>query len=819
MLCFNGNKMITKSGGGALICADDESKNNIMWYATQARDVYHKIIYVCSNLVAGKLLILMKNICTMAVNALTEEAIKQQIQDLLSHTPLDYSQLVALTNRLARFDSEKVRFSVDAGIISRLGEELVGKRDTAVAEIIKNAYDADATEVDVIFEDAWSTGGTLIVDDNGIGMTREQLIDGFMRLSSADKIHNPVSPVFNRTRAGRKGIGRFAAQRLGTSLTIITQTQASDKAIKVEIQWDEFESDKDLNVIESRIDIVEKKKVQGTYIKINGLREGWSDGYVKKIYRNVSTLLQPYPLSKSLRHDEDPGFKSYFYRDVKDDAHKIVDEVSEITQFALAVIDTHVDNDGQAHWTLNSKQLGYYKESLIGKEPGIETSKMEYVRGVRARIYYFIYEASLLSGQKRNDIKAIAEEQGGVRLYRKGFRVFPYGEKGDDWLGLDESARRRSIVAAHHNISFFGLVEIDNDGAEIFEETSSREGLIQNDAYTELIDYLYRVIISAVLKIADLRGRKGSAHQKDWKKKNSSIRVDAAIDELRSIVEKKKTGEKNDDTKESSEFYNKASELIDTIVSARSEEKEENQKLIDENNMLRVLAGTGLVIGEFIHEIKRFEPSFSADLSVLRNKLSGEQALLDKVDEMGIKLNAFNSYTAYFDRTISRNVIRELEHINIKEQVNAFYKNIRNEIVRSHIDMLEPIYEGKGLITVPMHPSEWMSILFNLYTNAKKAMKDGDDKRILIRCWKSDGNIYLQFSDTGKGIPLEDRKNVFNAFFTTSSPVSKGNDTYSGTGLGLTIIKDIVTSYNGEILVVEPYQDYKTTFQISIPAK
>lgn len=750
---------------------------------------------------------------------MSETEIREELQALLRESPIDYGRVLQLTNDLAKFDSQNVRFSVDAGIISRLGEELVGKRDTAVAELIKNAYDADATEVDVLFLDAWTEGGSLIVDDNGLGMTREQLIDGFMRLSSADKIHNPESPIFKRTRAGRKGIGRFAAQRLGNYLTIITQTNDSETALKVEIRWDSFESDKDLNSIESKIELLPKQKKQGTYLKIDGLREGWSDGYVKKIYRNISTLLQPYPLSKPFSSDDDPGFKSYFYRDVKDDAHKIVDEVSEITQFALAVIDTYVDEEGQAHWTLKSNQLDYYRDSLIGKDPDVETSKMAFVRGVRARIYYFIYEASLLSGQKRNDIKAIAEEQGGVRLYRKGFRVLPYGEKGDDWLGLDESARRRSIVAPHQNISFFGLVEIDNEGAEIFEETSSREGLIQSEAYDELVDYLYRVITSAVLKIADLRGRKGSAGQKDWKKKNSSIRVDAAIEELRCIVEQKRNGDKKtDDTEETSDFYKKASELIDTIVSARSEENEEKQKLIDENNMLRVLAGTGLVIGEFIHEIKRFEPSFSADISILRNRLLGNDNVLAKIDEMEESLKAFNSYTAYFDRTISRNVIRELEPINIKEQVNAFFKNVSNDVLRAHIIMSEPIYEGKNLMTVPMHPSEWMSILFNLYTNAKKAMKDKDDKRILIRCWKADGKVYLQFSDSGKGIPEEDRENVFNAFFTTSAPVGRGNDNYSGTGLGLTIIKDIVTSYDGEIQVVAPYQDYKTTFQISIPA-
>lgn len=752
----------------------------------------------------------------------TENQIKDEIKELLAHSPVDYGRLIVLTNELAKFDNKKVRFSVDAGIISRLGEELVGKRETAVAELIKNAYDADAVVVNVTFVNAWTPSGTLVIDDDGIGMTRNQLIDGFMRLSSAEKIHHPISPIYKRTRAGRKGIGRFAAQRLGKILTIVTQTKHSDSALKVTINWDDFESDKNLYAIESSIEVVPKNKEQGTLLRIDGLREGWSDLFVKRIYRSVSTLLQPYPLSKSFSSKDDPGFKTYFYRDVEDDAHKIIDEVSEITQFALAVINTNVDDTGQAHWSLKCEKYDYYQETLIGKDPDVETSLMKYIRGVHARIYYFIYEASLLSGQKRNEIKSIAEEQGGIRLYRKGFRVLPYGEKGDDWLGLDESARRRSIVAPHQNISFFGIVEIDNEGAEIFEETSSREGLIQNAAYEELVDYLYRVIISAILKVADLRGRKGSAGQKNWEKKNASIRVDAAIEELRTITDQlnRNGDENNGENKDTnSSFYSQAKELIETIIISRKEEKEDTQKLIDENNMLRVLAGTGLVIGEFIHEIKRFEPSFSADISVLRHIVAGNSVVLEKTREIEEKLNTFNAYTAYFDRTISRNIIRELEPINIKEQVNAFYSNIKNDLVRANIKMPPPVYEGIGLFTVPMHPSEWMSILFNLYTNAKKALKDKDDKRIFIRCWKEEGMVNLQFSDNGKGVPEEDKENIFNAFFTTSAPVGQGNDAYSGTGLGLTIIKDILTSYNGTIQVVDAYEGFKTTFQISIPAK
>lgn len=105
-----------------------------------------------------------------------------------------------------------VGFTVDAGLIQRLGYELVGRAETALSELIKNSYDADATLVDVEFINTDNINGTLIIRDNGMGMTQEQLINGFMRISSSDKLHNPISEKFKRTKAGRKGIGRFATQ-------------------------------------------------------------------------------------------------------------------------------------------------------------------------------------------------------------------------------------------------------------------------------------------------------------------------------------------------------------------------------------------------------------------------------------------------------------------------------------------------------------------------------------------------------------------------------------------------------------------------------
>ena len=179
---------------------------------------------------------------------MTQEEIKKEIEQLLQSEKFDYSRFTSLSNELVKHDREHVRFSVDAGIINRLGKELVGKAETAISELIKNAYDAEASYANLVFENAYIPGGTLTIKDDGNGMTYEELINGFMRISSSDKVHSPVSPNYKRKRAGKKGIGRFAAQRLGRQLIIVTQTQDRPQAIKATINWEDYRLLKQLSI-------------------------------------------------------------------------------------------------------------------------------------------------------------------------------------------------------------------------------------------------------------------------------------------------------------------------------------------------------------------------------------------------------------------------------------------------------------------------------------------------------------------------------------------------------------------------------------------
>ncbi|WP_185226451.1 ATP-binding protein [Chryseobacterium indologenes] len=757
--------------------------------------------------------------------------LKIRLSEEINKPQSDNNIIISISNQIAKLDENEVRFSVDAGIINRLGKELVGKQETAVSELIKNAYDADATIVDLIFENAWNKGGILIIEDNGHGMNREQLVNGFMRLSSSDKIHNPVSEKYKRQKAGKKGIGRFATQRLGSKLTIITQTRQSKDALKVIVNWDDFATDKDLMAVSNSIGLIPKTKENGTILIIEGLREGWSDAMIKRVYRYTSELLQPFPLSKKKEEEKensiDEGFKSNYYRNDNGNLVAIVDEEKAIFQHALAEIEGYVLNDGQGCWALKSDKLNFPQEVYpIGnsdKDKEDTNTPFNLIKGLHFKAYYYVFESSLFAPGTMTFIRNLLFEKGGIRLYRNGFRVLPYGEPFDDWLGLDKSNNRNIILAQHTNRNFFGFVELE-DSNNIFEETSSREGLIENEYLQELISFVYRSLTSAVMKVQALRGRKVTASQKGYKKEkdNPSEKVDTAIEQIEDLFKGAETS--NENTQEiltDKSTQTTAYQIISELKQAREEEKVKNKELIDENNMLRILAGLGLVIGEFVHEVQRFLPGFDADISFLKNAVKDYKDVYERTELLEINVKSFSAYTSYFDKTISRNVHRELEPIELRDVVRSFETVISNDLRRASIEMLPTKFEGYDLFTVPMHPSEWASILFNLYTNSKKAIKRAKSNgQIFIRCGKDDKITFLEFSDNGDGISKENEEDIFNAFYTTSTASNHTSDdatALTGTGLGLKIVKDIIEFYNGEIYVSTPIDGFSTTIRIEIP--
>jgi signal transduction histidine kinase len=802
------------------------------------------------------------------------EKLKAKMTALLEQPKLDYGGILSLANDISKLDEENVRFTVDASHISRLGIELVSKQETAVAELIKNAFDADATVVNLIFRGTNSPGGVLEIIDNGNGMSRSELTNGFMRISTQDKVHNPRSSKYGRQRAGRKGIGRFAAQRLGKRLLISTQREDQQDSLSLYIDWTQFEGGKDLFLVASQVQVGKPQKI-GTLLRIGDVRDAWTEAQIQRTYRYISALLQPFPLNKqpeiiASEINPDPGFKVTVFREQSGGLEPIAGEDQSIFPYALAKFSGRIDGDGTPFVRITSSKFDLDFEKAIPEfdikiksNIGAPSSYLA-LKGVRFSTHYFVQD-ELPSGT-RSMVREILNTHGGIRIYRNGFRVLPYGEQFDDWLGLQRSSALRELLPPHHNTNFLGFVEIEDVDGSQFEETASREGLLENSAFLQLQDFIYRAIMAGVIELARLRKKKLYAsdprmQEEATPQKESAHDIAEQLREIARRAEQVTTTPPIIDlpVPPTPSIFNTQPDMLDSQViepngldlksdelnSHLSEEENKNlafreeikmvkvlaerveelgtasNVLLEENGMLRVLASLGLTIGEFTHEVRHTLAGLVSTIAAIGefNKESNEPT--SKYDSLRRNIELLQSYVRYFDDAVMQNAHRKLYTHEIRDLINDFSEMIQPTLTRQGVDLTKRI-DGYDLYTKPMHRSEWASVFLNLFTNALKAIhRSGKKGRIHILAERVDNFLRIEFSDNGDGIPKENNERIFEAFFTTSAApgvLASDSEKLIGTGLGLKIVRDIIDAANGEITLVEPKNGFSTCFRIEVPA-
>jgi len=745
---------------------------------------------------------------------------KEALLAALARSEVDPDQVLELATQLAQ-TSDRVRFSVDAGIINRLGRELVTRKEIAVAELIKNAYDADATQVTLTFQDTETPGGTLIIEDNGQGMNRERLLLGFMRLAATEKIHEPYSPQYNRLRAGRKGIGRFATQRLGHILTVYTQC-AGESALKLRIDWTRFEADKELFLISQEILVTSPRPYPGTTLTIEGLEEAWSTTEIKSAYRHIGNLLQPFPLSKSRIEHEDPGFDVKLFEQRGEHKEEVASAETSIYEYALAKISGDVDVQGYGKISYVSENYGLNVEDVpFGtKDAREKIVPYESLRDIHFVAYYYIY-TEIATSQKKL-LQGILTKKGGIRVYRNGFRVLPYGEPNNDWLFLEQRSARRLTLIPIRNQHFLGFVEITDIKGNLFEETASREGLLENQAFNELRHFVGGALETAAIDIGKERGRKTKPTSSNQPTSSPIERIATVVEELNQSLATFTTVLESQGETAPEDFAKAVTEVKETAQELISEYREAQRATLHEIEMLRILASLGLAIGEFTHEIKTLFPGVKADADNIM-ALESLEKIHTTAARMKQNMETLSAYLSFFDRSIAANIHREARPLEISEALSSFWKIIEPSAQRRGIAVYEPEINGFMLLTTSMHPSEWSSILFNLYTNACKAIRRKNVRpgKILIRAGQQANRIFVEFADNGDGIPTENRQRIFEAFFTTAplpDPLADPMEGLQGSGLGLKIIKDIVETRKGNIGLVDAPPGYTTCFRIEIPA-
>lgn len=727
-----------------------------------------------------------------------------------------------------------LRFEVDARHIGQLGRQLVADRVTALSELIKNAYDADATEVEVVFgQDAGKPGGTLEIRDNGHGMTLSDVSEKWMRISTDYKESNSVSPHYQRNRAGRKGIGRFAVESLGERLVMRSSVEGSGERVIVTFNWDEYyAAGTNLEAIDNfyRVEPANEDE-HGTSLRIEGLHDGWTNEAVQRVQRAVLLLQPPFPTDRIVEVSSDqcesrldPGFN---VRVIWEGREGLPDDsgLRNFLDAATATISGWVDEQGIGTWRIHSNRLGL-DDQQVTSEPVLSTGPFSF------RAAYFVYASDAIGSVTLSIARQMSREYAGVRLYRDGLRIMPYGERGDDWLGLDGIYRRRpsTVLAPIGNINFFGQVFVSRADNVLLIDTASREGVIENDAFQELRTFVTDGLIWGVQRVAAARQKEKDSTEAPEPPTRTELvnRTLEAFGAARAALDTVKDASGTDGSRDLELVEQHLERAQEELRSAQQdaqqadrEDQHNQERLLGEIELYRILASLGTSIAVFSHEVRAMlngaegalsDVEYEAQQAQMLNGHTIEQRIADAHDAMQ-QLNELSSFIDTYASHSSRRLRTPQPMVDVVDKFLAGYKKAldkRGVIVDSSI---EPRY----LRTAPMARSELMAILINFLTNSLKAIdvEGHSERRIAVVVRQENNEIVLRFQDSGTGIDESVRDRIFDAFFSTSDV--EEDMLGFGTGLGLKIVQDIARANGGSVRIGTPDRGYATCFELKLP--
>lgn len=742
------------------------------------------------------------------------DRLRKLIASELEKEKPDWVAVEAASRALVATDEGRVRFTIDAGHVQRLGMELVSKPETALSELIKNSYDADATSVDLTFENAGAEHGTLTITDNGQGMTEDEIRNSWMRISTNSKANEPKSTRYGRQRAGRKGIGRFSAQRLGKQLILESYPVGKEEALRVRFDWDaDFTSGRDILDVFSKIERFDNTTDKsGVVLRIEGLRDAWPTKNLDRVWRSVMLLQAPQgvasvtPSVEVNGEDPDPGFQAVINGISQGSMKDLISMESRFLSQALATITAGIREDGTAWAKVDSPKLNLAEETEIEGEFLVAGS-------VSLNAHYFIYQRDTLSGMKMQEAAEMGRSYGGIRVYRNGFRVLPYGEPSNDWLKLDIDSQRREFLFPAANRNFFGHVSLNQIDNPLFEETSSREGLLENEAFSELQKFARAAILWVANRLTEVRNRKSYADQKGFKA------IEPPSVTIASLAQKL-------------EKENASRPLIEALavvqhkaVLYEEDQREERERSLEYEQMLRLLASLGISISVFGHEIKGTKELIAANLKLLRRRIDTledgptKERLTAATTELSDATGRLFDIGGYISGLISSTESRQLQELSVPGSVKRFADQFSQYMASQNVSF-DVVVKEMDLRTSPMHRSELDAVLLNFLTNSVKSMKRAKvkDRKVKLDAASRDRFIVFGFEDNGTGVGPEIRDRIFNAFFTTTTMNDDDGVAGPGTGLGLKIVSDIASSYGGSVGLAEPSSGYTCRFEFKILA-
>lgn len=390
-------------------------------------------------------------------------------------------------------------FRPRARLLSLLGEQLITDQAVGLIELVKNAYDADATCVEIELTGLSSVDiSQIVLRDNGFGMSRADIEQKW--LSPAVDHKERQKKAKQRTPRGRlpigeKGVGRFAVHQLGHRFQLISRAAKAPEVV-LEINWDDFESG-DVFLDDVTVILFERAPelfagdLTGTYLCINHARSNWTDGMVAKVQRSLRRLQSPHQSAGDfkieLRCPDFPSYEQISSSDILERAHYVFR--GQITKAGWL--------DYEYRCLHPSLPERVYTEDSHNLIPAASREMASFGTNGCGPFFVTFYvwdrtqEFLNQSGVARADLDAMA----GVSLFRDGLRVLPYGEAGNDWLDLDRE-RINDPSKRIGNQQIIGFVEVQQIETPGLRDKTNREGLIDNVSFRDM-----RALVRAAINV------------------------------------------------------------------------------------------------------------------------------------------------------------------------------------------------------------------------------------------------------------------------------------------------------------------------------
>lgn len=667
-----------------------------------------------------------------------------------------------------------MHFKFSPKILQRLGEELVPNPDQGIIELVKNSYDADATECTVELIKTSAIGGSIIISDNGVGMDKDTISEGWLVLGRSKKAIREVTQL-GRLPVGNKGLGRLAALQMGSQ--VLLKTRPKDEAgveYCLTINWDDFQ---EADVVEDVPFDVQKSstdKQYGTDIIVSNLKNIFTKRDIQRLARELLLLADPF--------DNHAGFRLKL----------IAPEFSEIEK----EVNNAYFNDAEYHLQACINEVGIAEARLLDWQKNVifhashsdlsqESSQEPYkTPPTEFELWVFLLNPQSFSARNASvSVKQVREwlaQAGNVRLYHRGLRVKPYGDLDDDWLRLNY-ARSRNPEVRPSTKTVIGRVIIKDPDDMLLQKTD-RLGFIENEAFLEL----KRFAIDVLEWMAKER-LKVTETQRERVKKQSPRDIAEAKARIEEVIEAEVTPESRPKVREVVQQYE--------IVTER-----ETKVLREDLQLYRSLATAGTTAAVFAHESGK--PVSLIEKIAKRIEKKGKEILGENYGqyleepvamlyEVSKSLLRFSNFPLHLLKREKRRAGVVDIHSVIDDVValfQSFFDDGKIEVIQEKVDGKPCIYASNALLE---------AIITNLLTNAINAFNvEGgciEGRKVIIRTETEGSYLKIKVLDNGLGINNIKIDEIWLPGKTTRE---------GGTGLGLTIVRDSVTDLGGIVKAI-----------------